>query len=150
MPSRITIASRAPAAIVSGQPHAEQACVQSGVGAQLPQPHPGGVGEQHPHQRDVGQQLDDLVRDLRIYDLCSLRQQEADADEHDGRAQVRRPSRTENRRTPPGPPASRHPRPCSPPVRGLDQLGADLGPVTRSGPRLSARPRPWRRRKRSR
>ena len=37
------------------QPDPQQPRVQARIGSQLPQPHPGGVGKQHQHQRRLGQ-----------------------------------------------------------------------------------------------
>jgi hypothetical protein len=71
------------------QSHPEQARVQSAVGPKLTQPHPGRVREQHPHQSDLGKQLDGLRREVELDDVQHLGEQEPHGDEDDRRAQIR-------------------------------------------------------------
>nr|BFE73269.1 hypothetical protein GCM10020092_065700 [Actinoplanes digitatis] len=71
------------------KPDRQQPGVKPGVGAEVPEPDPGGVDEQHPDEGHLGEQLDGLVRDVRVDDVHHLREQQPDGDEDDGRAQVR-------------------------------------------------------------
>jgi len=70
------------------QPHREQAGVETQVGAQVWQPNPGRIGEQNPDQGDLGDDLDGLVRELRLDDVGHLGEDEPYGDEHDRRAEV--------------------------------------------------------------
>ena len=66
---------------------AQQPAVDAGVRAQLGQPHLRRVGEEHPDQGDLGEDLERLRLDVRLQ-RCQLRQGEADGDEDDRRRQV--------------------------------------------------------------
>ena len=77
-----------PASTVSGSAEAEQPHVDGAVRAQVVQRHPGGVGEQHPHQGDLGEELQDLGLDLRVQ-RGHVRQHDAHGDEDDRRGEVR-------------------------------------------------------------
>ena len=57
----------------------------------------GRVREQHPHQRDLGEQLDSLLRDVELDDVQHLGEQQSDVTNTIGALRSARPSRAENR-----------------------------------------------------
>ena len=67
--------------------HGEQPDEHGGVRAELAQAHLRRVGEQHPHQGDLGEHLERLGLDVRVQ-LRHLRQCEPDGDEDDRCGQV--------------------------------------------------------------